>query len=56
MSLPFEELCDKLVHILDTELIIEALQITPEEILERFQDKVELHYNKLLEVVEDERN
>lgn len=52
--LPFEELCDKLVHILDTELIIEALQITPEEILQRFQDKVELHYDKLLEVVEDE--
>ena len=49
-----DELCDKLVHILDTELLIEALQITPDELLERFADKVELHWDKLIEVIDDD--
>lgn len=49
--LTMEELCDKLLIYYDADLLVEALQISATEILERFEDKVEIHYNKLLEAV-----
>ena len=48
-----EELSEKLVALYDTELLIEALQIGPVELLERFEDKIELHWVKLEEMIDE---
>lgn len=44
-----DEICDILLVQYDVELLIELLQITPEELLERFEDKLTEHYDKLNE-------
>ena len=48
------ELYDRIRNQWDVELIIEALQITTDELLDRFDDKVSEHYEKLNEELEDE--
>ena len=52
--LPIEELCAKLIKHYDADLLLEELQISARELLERFEDKVEIHYYKLLEAITDE--
>ena len=49
MSLTIEELIEIVGERYDPDLVIELLQITSEEILERFKDKVEENYDKFEE-------
>ena len=49
-----EELCAKILEQYDADLLLEILQISAEEILERFDDKIELHWFKLEEAIDDE--
>jgi len=49
MSLTIEELIEIVGERYDPDLLIEVLQITSEEILERFKDKVEENYDKFEE-------
>ena len=54
MSLTHQELCAKLNNTYDVDDICEMLQLEVEEILERFDDKVTQHFEKLAEEFEDE--
>ena len=49
-----DELCDKLMEQYDVELLLELLQINAEELLDRFEDRIEAHWDRLQEAVEDE--
>ncbi len=55
MSLTIEELIEIVGERYDPDLLVEVLQITSEEILERFKDKVEENYDKF-EETEDNNN
>ncbi|MAC52709.1 MAG: hypothetical protein CME31_09205 [Gimesia sp.] len=55
MSLTIEELIEIVGERYDPDLLIEVMQITSEEILERFKDKVEENYDKF-EETEDNDN
>lgn len=48
-----DEICDKLLVLYDVEDLIELLQITATELLERFDDKIELYYDRLHAEVSD---
>ena len=50
MSLTLEEIKERLLHIYDPDDLLEALQISSEEILDRFEDKL---LRKLDEFQED---
>lgn len=49
MSLTIEELIEIVGERYDPDLLVEVMQITSEEILERFKDKVEENYDKFEE-------
>ena len=49
--LTLEELSDRILNI----LILELRQITSTELRERFEDIIELHWDKLVEAIDDER-
>lgn len=49
-----QELCEKLLVQYDVDLLVEELQISAQDILDRFEDKIELHFHKLHEAVEDD--
>ena len=55
MSLTINELFDRLKE-LDELSILEILNISPEEIVQRFQDEIEEHFDKLVTKFEDEDN
>jgi 2-oxoglutarate dehydrogenase complex dehydrogenase (E1) component-like enzyme len=55
MSLTIEELIEIVGERYDPDLLVEVMQITSEEILERFKDKVEENYDKF-EETEDNNN
>ena len=55
MSLTIEELIEIVGERYEPDLLVEVLQITSEEILERFKDKVEENYDKF-EETEDNDN
>lgn len=48
MSMTLEELKQALANQLDEVGILEALHITSEELVERFEDKIEQYYPKLV--------
>lgn len=50
MSLTIEELIEIVQEKYDPDLLIEILEITSEELLDRFQDKVEDYYYRFEEV------
>jgi lipoate-protein ligase A len=46
-----DEVCEIiLLHDVDADLLIEVLGISAEEILERFEDKIEIHFDHLKEL------
>ena len=52
--LTLEEIGEMIVlHEIDPDLLVEVLEITTEEILERFEDKVELRLRKLRETAHE---
>ena len=55
MSLTINELFDRLKE-LDELSILEILNISSEEIVQRFQDEIEEHFDKLVTKFEDEDN
>lgn len=56
MSLTLEEIKERLLKILDPDDLLEALQITSEEILDRFEDKLINRLDVFEEELEEEEN
>ncbi len=52
MNLTLEELKEKLAEQHDPDTLIELLNLTSEEIVEAFTDKISDNYDKLIEEVE----
>ena len=56
MSLTLEEIKERLLKTLDPDDLLEALQITSEEVLDRFEDKLINRLDVFEEELEDEEN
>ena len=56
MSLTLEEIRERLLKTFDPDDLLEALQITSEEILDRFEDKLINRLDVFEEELEDEEN
>ena len=54
MSLTLEEIKEKILHLYDPDDLLEALQISSEEILDRFEDKLIRKLDQFKEELEDE--
>ena len=54
MSLTLEEIKEKILHLYDPDDLLEALQISSEEILDRFEDKLIRKLDYFTEELEDE--
>ena len=54
MSLTMEEIKERLLRDYDPEDFVEALEITSEELLDRFEDKLINRLEKFAEELEDE--
>ncbi len=54
MSLTLEEVKEKILHLYDPDDLLEALQISSEEILDRFEDKLIRKLDQFTEELEDE--
>lgn len=54
MSLTLEEIKEKLLRFYDPDDLLEALQISSEELLDRFEDKLLLRLDKFQEDLEEE--
>jgi len=53
MAITFEELCELLVERVDPDLLVEELNLSSEEIVDRFPDKIEARFSRLRRLVED---
>jgi|TARA_R100000479_G_scaffold172805_1_gene117828 hypothetical protein len=56
MSLTLEEIKERLLKTFDPDDLLEALQITSEEMLDRFEDKLINRLDVFEEELEDEEN
>ena len=56
MSLTLEEIKERLLKTLDPDDLLEALQITSEEMLDRFEDKLINRLDVFEQELEDEEN
>lgn len=54
MSLTLEEIKERLLHLYDPDDLIEALQISAEDILDRFEDKLIRKLDEFQDDLEDE--
>jgi hypothetical protein len=54
MSLTLEEIKERLLRFYDPDDLLEALQISAEELLDRFEDKLLLRLDKFQEDLEEE--
>ncbi len=54
MSLTLDEIKERLLHIYDPDDLLEALQISSEEILDRFEDKLLRKLDEFQEELEEE--
>ena len=54
MSLTLEEIKERLLDTYDADDFLEALEITSEELLDRFEDKLLLRLDKFQEDLEEE--
>jgi hypothetical protein len=48
-----EELCEKLKERVDPDLLVDELNLSTEELVDRFQDRIEQRFSRLLKLVED---
>jgi hypothetical protein len=53
MSLTLEEIKERLLHLYDPDDLLEALQISSEELLDRFEDKLIRRFDTFQEDLED---
>jgi hypothetical protein len=56
MSLTLEEIKDRLLRLYDPDDLLEALQISSEELLDRFEDKLLKRLEEFHEELEEEEN
>ena len=56
MSLTLEEIKERLLKTMDPDDLLEVLQITSEQILDRFEDKLIVKLDMLEEELEEEEN
>ena len=54
MSLTLEEIKERLLRLYDPDDLIEALQISAEDLLDRFEDKLLKHIEEFQEDLEEE--
>jgi hypothetical protein len=54
MSLTLDEIKERLLHHYDPDDLLEALQISSEEILDRFEDKLLIKLDKFTEELEED--
>jgi len=54
MSLTLEEIKERLLRFYDPDDLLEAIQISSEELLDRFEDKLLLRLDKFQEDLEEE--
>ena len=54
MSLTLEEIKERLLRFYDPDDLLEALQISSEELLDRFEDKLLIRLDKFQEDLEEE--
>lgn len=52
MTLTLEELSELLKERVDPDLLLEELNISTEELVDRFEDKIEQRFNRLVTLVE----
>ena len=52
--LTYDEFREKIRHKLDPNDLLELLQVSSDDICDRFDDRLELYMDKLLEAIEDE--
>jgi NAD(P)-dependent dehydrogenase (short-subunit alcohol dehydrogenase family) len=52
MTMTLEELCELLKERVDPDLLLEELDISTEELVDRFEDKIEQRFNRLTLLVE----
>jgi hypothetical protein len=52
--LTLEDLHERIRHKLDPDDLLELLQVSSDDLLDRFEDRVEIYMGKLLEAIEDE--
>lgn len=53
MILTLEELCERLRERVDPDLLLEELGLSTEDLVDRFEDKIEAKFSKLIALVED---
>lgn len=53
MSLTHDELCDRILLHYDAEQVLEVLHISVEDLLNRFDDRVTEHFEKLEEELDE---
>jgi hypothetical protein len=53
MNITLQELCELLKERVDPDLLIDELGLSTEDIVDRFEDRIESKFNKLLALVED---
>ena len=54
MSFTYNELIHRMLYAMDSYEIMEVLEITTEELLDRFEDKIIRDYDKIEEYLENE--
>lgn len=53
MNYTLEELCEKLKERVDPDFLLDELNISTEELVDRFQDKIEQRFSRMVILVED---
>jgi hypothetical protein len=52
MTITLEELCELLKERVDPDLLVEELNLSTEDIVDRFEDRIESKFNKLIALVD----
>ena len=52
MTITLEELCELLRERVDPDLLLEELDISTEELVDRFEDKIEQRFKRLVTLIE----
>lgn len=56
ITLTIEEIGEGLIERCDADFLVELLDISSEEVVERFKDKLEIKYDTLIEFIGDDEN
>jgi hypothetical protein len=53
MTITLEELCELIKERVDPDLLVDELGLSTEELVDRFEDKIEQRFSKLIKLIED---